>query len=246
MSIDGALLIAILAAFLAALVRGFSGFGAALIFMPVASAILGPKLAAPVFLTTDFILTVPMFLRALSLCRWPTVLPVALAALVTAPIGAYVLSHGDPLALRWGITALVVALLALTMSGWRYGGEPRAATSVGVGGVAGFLGGFGQISGPPVIALWVSGPHPPPVVRANLIVFFEVITASSFAAYVWHGLYTWEVGRLVLLFVPVYAAALFIGAALFRRAGGAYRSLVYALIALAAITSMPVFDGVLR
>ncbi|CAM5283714.1 hypothetical protein ATER59S_00435 [Aquamicrobium terrae] len=42
-------------AFIAGLARGFSGFGAALIFMPLAGSIIGPRLAAPVLLIIDAI-----------------------------------------------------------------------------------------------------------------------------------------------------------------------------------------------
>ena len=40
-------------AFVAALARGFSGFGAALIFIPTASALIGPTAAAPLLLIAD-------------------------------------------------------------------------------------------------------------------------------------------------------------------------------------------------
>ena len=44
------------AAFLAGLARGFSGFGAALIFIPLASAIVGPRVASAVLLVVDAVL----------------------------------------------------------------------------------------------------------------------------------------------------------------------------------------------
>ena len=47
-------------ALVAGLARGFSAFGAALIFMPLGSAILGPRLAAAVLLLADGIATLPL------------------------------------------------------------------------------------------------------------------------------------------------------------------------------------------
>src|ERR1700730_12593677 len=44
------LLFLLASAFIAGLARGFSGLGAALIFMPLASSVVGPKLAAPLLL----------------------------------------------------------------------------------------------------------------------------------------------------------------------------------------------------
>ena len=56
--------IAALAAFVAALIRGFSGFGAGLIFMPVAAACLGPKPAAGILFVIDTILILPFVAQA--------------------------------------------------------------------------------------------------------------------------------------------------------------------------------------
>ena len=41
------------AALVAGLARGFSGFGAALVFVPLASALIGPKLASPILVLID-------------------------------------------------------------------------------------------------------------------------------------------------------------------------------------------------
>ena len=132
-------------------------------------------------------------------------------------------------------------------SGWRYRAAPPVPVSAGVGAVSGFLGGFAQIGGPPVIALWVSGPLPPATVRANMFVFFALTTLASFAAYLAGGLFTAEVFGLVVAVAPAYAIALFVGARLFGLAGGAgFRPLAYAIVALAAIVSIPAFDGLLR
>ncbi|MCB1488804.1 MAG: sulfite exporter TauE/SafE family protein [Bauldia sp.] len=247
MSFDTAHLVAFAAAIVAGFVRGFTGFGSALIFMPLASAAFSPQLAAPVLLVTDFVMGIPLVVSALREVRWRTVLPAAIGAIITTPLGAHALAHGDPLILRWAISAIVLALLLLLVSGWRYHGEPRPVPSLGVGATAGFLGGFGQVSGPPVVAYWISGPDPTAIIRANLLCFFAVISLSSLAAYVWNGLYTGEVVDLFLVLAPGYAIALLIGAKVFRRtAGAAYRPFVYVVIAIAALTSMPLFDGVLR
>lgn len=244
MTLDSLFLIAIGVALVAGTVRGFAGFGGALIFIPLVGALYGPRVAAPAFLILDFILTLPMTVRAIPHCRWRTVLPTALAAIATAPFGAWLLATGDPITLRWAIAGVVVLLLALIASGWRYHGEPNIPASVGVGGVAGVLGGVGQVSGPPVIAFWVAGPHPAATIRANMFVFFALASLSSAAAYLWNDLFTAEIGWLILALVPAYAIALYAGSHGFRHlAGRGYRPLAYAIIALAAVVSVPALDG---
>ncbi len=247
MEFTPALLAAMVAAVVGGFLRGFAGFGGALVFIPVVSAALGPQYAAPIFLVMDYTLTVPMVVRSIRLCRWSTVLPAALGGMVTAPVGAWLLANGDPVTLRWIICGIVILLLALIISGWRYHGEPTTAASVGAGGVAGIFGGIGQVSGPVAIAFWMSGPFPVAIIRANIFCFFGVVSISSFAAYYFNDLFTLEKLKLTLFLMPLYATTLFIGGRVFGRTEGAnYRPVVYGLIALAAITSAPALDGILR
>ncbi len=132
-------------------------------------------------------------------------------------------------------------------SGWRYRSEPTAPVSAGIGAISGFLSGFAQIGGPPVIALWVSGPLPASIVRANMFVFFALITVASFSAYWVNGFFTAQVIQLLIAVAPAYGLALYAGSHIFgRTAGAGYRPLAYAAVALAAITSLPLFDGLLR
>lgn len=63
------------AAALAGLVRGFSGFGAAMIFVPVAGAIYEPKIAVVLLFIFDGLATAPMLVPAFRRCIWREVLP---------------------------------------------------------------------------------------------------------------------------------------------------------------------------
>jgi uncharacterized protein len=247
MHFEPLLVFAMLAAIAGGFVRGFTGFGGALIYVPVVGAVAGPQMAATTFLLFDFVLTLPMAVRSIRICRWQTVLPTAIAAILATPLGAWLLSSGDPIVLRWIICIVVILLLVLIVSGWRYHGDPTTAASTAVGGVAGLFAGIGQISGPPVIALWVSGAAPLPTIRANMFCFFGLLSLSSFASYLWMDLYSADTLSYLVILAPLYGAALFLGSYAFARTKGAsYRPLTYALVAFAAVSSMPIFDVLLR
>ncbi|MBA5777270.1 sulfite exporter TauE/SafE family protein [Stappia sp. F7233] len=244
---NGGLTIAIAAVVIGGIVRGFAGFGAGMIFMPVASALIDPRVAAASFLVVDSLITLPIVARSFRICQWRTVIPAAIGAALFVPLGAYALAVADILVLRWVISGIVLGLCALLATGWRYHGVPTVPVSLGVGASAGFLGGLSQISGPPVVAFWLSGPDNPAIIRANLMVFFALASIMTFVAYVTGGFFTGDVARLLLFAAPAYAVALFIGARGFGRASPRlYRSVAYGLIALAAITSLPALDGLLR
>ncbi|MXN65390.1 TSUP family transporter [Stappia sp. GBMRC 2046] len=228
-------------------VRGFSGFGAGMIIMPIASTTVDPRLAAAMLLVIDSLITLPIVMRSVRICNWKTVLPAVIGAAFFVPAGAYVLAVADTLALRWAITIIAAMLLALLLSGWRYKGTPTAPISFGVGVSSGFLGGVSQLAGPPMVAFWLSGPEPHFIIRANLMVFFALASVMTYVAYAVSGFFTSDVLRLLVLAVPVYGFAIYLGSRGFGKADPKiYRAVAYSLIALAVIASMPALDDILR
>lgn len=238
-------LLAILA--LAGFIRGLTGFGAALVAIPVAGAVLGPKTAVATLAIIDFILTMPLVLPAFRRSQFGTVLPAALAALVAVPLGAYILATSDPIALRWALSAFVILMLMLLMSGWHYRGAPKPAMSALAGATSGIFGGIAGMSGPPIVTYWMSGPADKSVLRANLIVFFTFSGISALVSYTLAGLFTLHVLMLALIAAPVFGLAIWLGARLHPRASERqYRSIAFVLIALSAISGLPALDPILR
>ena len=76
-------------AFLSGMARGFSGFGAALVFIPVASALVGPVVAMPVLMLTDLAMSGPIYVNAFRKCDWREVRRMAAGGIIGFPIGAY-------------------------------------------------------------------------------------------------------------------------------------------------------------
>ncbi len=240
-----ALLLAVTLA--ASLARGFSGFGAALIFIPLASALLGPKVAVPLLLVTDGVMAAGMIPSAVRKADRREVLTMAVGALVGVPTGTWLLTSLDPLTLRWGIVAVAAAMLALLLSGWRYTGRPKPPLTVLVGLISGFFSGAAQVGGPPVVAYWLGGTIPAATVRANIVFFFAVTSVIGVVGYVWSGLITHHTLLLALLIAPVYGIGTWSGSRMFGLASDqTFRRICLSMIALATVVSMPVLDGWLR
>src|SRR3954463_6647812 len=124
-------------AFVSGTARGFSGFGSALIFMPLASSIAAPRLVAALLLIIDFIAAAPLVPAAWKQADRRATAVVVFGALIGVPIGTYFLNRLDPVTTRWIISGFVFALLLLLLSGWRYRGKDHLAISVGIGGAFG-------------------------------------------------------------------------------------------------------------
>lgn len=236
--------IAVGIAALAGLVRGFTGFGSALIYMPLVSAVYNPQVAAVTLLLIDAISTVPVTIRAIPQCNWREVAPVMIAGAVALPFGAAMLVYLDPLLLRWFIAGLVLIALATLAVGWRYHGKPKLAASVGVGLLSGFGAGAAQIGAPPLLIYWLGGQNSAITVRANIIVYFIMQSVMSMIVYIYSALFTAQTIVLsVLLGVP-FAVFLTIGARWFHGSSDAlYRRVAYIIIAIAGLISLPLFDG---
>lgn len=233
-----------LATAVAALVRGFSGFGSAMIFVPVASAATSPQTAVVLLLMTDALLTLPMVVPAARRCVWREVLPLGAGALATVPLGVYLLLVVDPVPMRWTISILILVLVALLASGWRWSRPPSLARTAVVGGASGLTGGMTGLAGPPVILFWMAGHGGPATIRANIIVFFAMTGLFNFGAYLVGGLLTAERVAAGLALGPVYALALVAGIGLFRFASDRFfRLLAFGLCAFAALSGLPLLDG---
>src|SRR5205085_1320998 len=98
-------------AFVSGTARGFSGFGAALIFMPLASSMAAPRLVAALLLIIDFVAAAPLIPNAWRQADRKATAVMVFGALIGVPIGTYFLSRLGPVTTRWIIPASVVGLV---------------------------------------------------------------------------------------------------------------------------------------
>ena len=228
-------------------VRGFSGFGSALIYMPLISAVYDPRIAAVTLLLVDFTCSSPFAIAEVRRCTWREVIPISIAMAVTVPLGTYLLVVLDPIVLRWAIAVVVFSLVIVLMSGWRYRGPSTLPITTGVGFIAGIGAGAAQVAGPPVILYWLSRGNNAATLRANLMVFFLFCGTVLIAVYAMQGLFTARPIALAMLFGPTYIAGVAIGSRSFRSASDRlYRNVAYAICLLAALLSLPLLDPILR
>ena len=238
-------MIAAAIAILASVVRGFSGFGSAQIYIPLIAAVYEPRVATVTLLLIDTTGSAPFTMRAFAHCTWREVLPMFIAAAVAIPFGTLALLLIDPVVLRWFIAILVLSLVGVLIAGWRYHGRESLPTTIGVGLFSGFGSGAVQIGGPPVLIYWLGAINKAAIVRANCLVYFLLLTSCTVC--LWQGLITPHLFALSLLLGVPFFIATAAGAKLFHGASDLiYRRIAYAIIAGAAFVSIPAFDSLLR
>jgi uncharacterized protein len=200
----------------AGLMRGYAGFGTAIILAPIYSLLWSPRAGVPVMLMMELLVSLQLLPGALKDADRRVVLPLGGAAAIATPIGAWVLFTADGEALRRFIGGFVLVFGLLLMSGWRYHGSRPLGLNIAVGAVAGLLKGSTGMSGPPVILYLLAGLEEAKRHRANLILFFATIAIVSVIPPLIGGLIDLPVLVRLAVLLPVMAISVPIGARLFR------------------------------
>lgn len=243
--VDSRLIAAVLVAGVAGLVRGFSGFGSALVYVPLLSAIYGPQVAVATLVLIDVTCGSWLAVKALREWEWREVALIGCGAIIGIPIGTMTLVYAsnDVAFLRVLMAIFVLAATSLILAGWRYPAEkPGVTMSAGI--IAGFFGGAFQMDGPPAVIFWLGTRKGPATVRANIVIFLEASGFLICLAYGFAGLLSHEVLKLSFWLFWPFLLFTIVGAFRFRNSSEeGYRRVAFALIYLAAITSLPFFDG---
>lgn len=227
----------------AGFVRGFSGFGTALVFMPVAGQVMSPVWALTVLVVMDVFGPIPNLPRARRDGSLYEVALLTLAMALALPLGLMVLYAIRPEVFRYIVSALALLVPVLLLAGLRYRGPLSAPLLLGTGGVSGFLGGVAGVPGPPVILLYLASTRLAAQVRANTLMYlfaFDLVLIAVLA--VQDRLEAVPVILGLLLALPMMLANM-AGAAIFRPEWERpYRAAAYAIIAAAAIGGLPLWD----
>jgi uncharacterized membrane protein YfcA len=217
---------------LAGLVQGLSGFGSALLAVPLLALLLPLATLVPLVSLLGLVialLNLPHLRHAL---RLAPVLRLLLGYLCGAPLGLLVLTRlpQRPVLGALGLFLTAYALFSLS------GRQPQAAWlrewRVGLGVLSGALGTAFSTNGPPVILHvaahreWSADQQ-----KATLVLFFllsGLITAATHGA---GGLINAAVGTWLMWGIPPLALGTWTGIALYRRLGDhQYRRLTFLLI----------------
>jgi len=224
---------------LAGLVRGFAGFGSAMVMTPPLAALYGPGVAVPIGLLLELLLTAPLLPGAARLVDWRRIGLLAGSAATTVPLGTLVLTRLHPEALRLAISAVILAFVIILAFGWRYTGKPHRAVAVAAGAASGLLTGAAGIGGPPIVFYVLSGPDPAGRARASFITYFAIVDLVAVAASAWAGLLSADVARHAALFTPAFLGAAWLGARSFGRAPeGVYRWAALGILVVVALASL--------
>lgn len=244
---EPAMIAVIAIVFATGIVRGFSGFGSGMIIGPFTAALFSPQLALAMIVLIDALPTFPLAWSARRNVNWRELLPVVVGFVCLSPFGIWLLKTGDPTALRWFISVSILIAVTILWSGWKYRGPRNRLVSFSFGSLGGFMGAAAALPGPSVLVYWLASAAKAIEVRANMIWYLFLIDLILIVGYAFSDIFTIESVWLAALCTPGYLIGIWIGTQFFSKSSEqTYRLLAYSMILIAAITSLPVLDAVLR
>ena len=238
LTFDAASIVIGLAVLAAGFLRGFVGFGAALITIPVLSLTMSPVEAVTISALIGLPATFQLLPTAVRHAERSIVLPIGLAVFFATPFGVWLLVSIDTAIMKITISTLVMIMIVLLGSGWRLSGHIGKPLLVGAGVTGGVVQGVAGVGGPPVVAVILSRPGGALQQRANVLAATTAVGISSLPPLAWFGLFSEKVLLASVLLLPLYSLSTWLGMRFFTREGQRfYRRAALTTLAVIAITS---------
>jgi len=168
----------LLAAFLAGLVRGFSGFGGPALLLLALSWFYTPMLAIGKILIIEFISAGFLFWKVRGEIQWKPTAAITIPTVLSMPLGYQLLTHTDADLMRQLIAAVTLLCSLLMLVKWRYSNPLSLPAAIAVGFVGGIVFGASYIA-LPIVAVVLLGPQNRAETR-NLLFAWGFITAVAY------------------------------------------------------------------
>ena len=196
--------IAALMTFGAAYVRGLTGFGMAIILVPLLGMIIAPSQAVILAIFLQFLIGPVGIRNSIAQAEKPSSYIIAAVAVLATPLGLWLLSVTPPDTARILIAAIAIGAFILVILPKSKHGRPGVPVTLLTGLSAGVLTGFAAMPGPPVVPYYLQNAVTPNVARASMmVIFYATASAGTISALV-GGFASIAMAALsALLFIPM-------------------------------------------
>lgn len=210
--------VAFLVVFVAALGKGYSGFGFNLVAVGGLSLVLAPSDAVPIVLILAAVSSVHLLPQVWREVNWRSLWLLLGAAVAATPVGVVLLRRVPAAPMRIVISLLVLAAAVVLWSGVSWSQRPGPASTIAVGVTSGLLNGSIGVSGPPVILFYFASFATLSIARASLIAYFLGTDVSAVAIAAAQGIVTQKVVVRCALLLPSLVLGIVLGNHGFLRA----------------------------
>ncbi|MBU0681097.1 MAG: sulfite exporter TauE/SafE family protein [Proteobacteria bacterium] len=222
--------------FSAGFLQGVSGFGAALLAMPLLVLVLDVKEAVTLTLLNTIILNLFLSVHLKSHIDWRKILPLVIGCVPGVYVGVTILKNVNPAIVKCSLGILIISYGLYSL----LGRVRQRSISKGWGYVAGFatgtISGAFSAGGPPTIIYTTLTGWKRDEIKATLSSFFFFTSALSATGHFLNGLTTSHVWRLWGITALPVLAGVFLGALFCKRLKTkSYLTIIYYLLIVLGI-----------
>lgn len=226
-------------AFVAGLVRGFSGFGLSAVLVASASFVIAPRLIIPTAQSLEVIASIALIPAVWRDVNWKWLMPMGCAYLLSIPFGVAALAYLPEANIRVGGCLLLLVASVCLLANLRPRLPDGLPLRFGTGLTAGFFAGASSLGGMVASVMLFAVSLPAKNLRATLIVLFFGSALYSLSWGTWHGIVTpGTFVRAAWLAVPLLIG-IAVGSRGFHRVSEAgFRKAVLAVLALLSLAGI--------
>lgn len=234
---------AVTCVFLAAIVRGFSGFGFSLLTITSLSLVLPTVMVVPAIFLLEIAASIHMLPGVWRDIHWRSLAPLLIGCLIATPFGVWLLGNAPQAPMKVALGIFVLVCAGLLASGYALKRMPGLAGSTAAGAASGLANGAFGIGGPPVILFYFASPAGAAAGRASLIAYFMATDMIGLASLARENLIGWDNLKLAAIFLPALLIGVWVGQRSFKSVNEAtFRKVVLAM--LAAMACIILIQGV--
>jgi uncharacterized protein len=222
--------------FLAAIVRGYSGFGFSLLSVTALSLVFAPAEIVPSVFMLEVAASLHLLPSIWKDIHWRSLVPLIVGCLIATPFGVWLLANVPAASMQIAISLFVLVAVLLMWMGFALKSMPGPIASTAVGAASGFANGAFGIGGPPVVLFYFASPAGVAAGRASLIAYFLATDLIGLANQSVHGLITRDAMLRAAVFLLPLLAGVWLGARSFASANPeTFRKIVLLIMAALAV-----------
>lgn len=223
----------------AAYIRGLTGFGMAIILVPLLGLIVTPGEAVVLGILLQLLIG-PVGLKIIYAdADRKSAISIAGFAVVATPLGIWLLTQTTPDVARLLIATIAIGAFSAVLLPQKPGFTPGPKETAATGLLSGILTGFAAMPGPPVVPFYLRQQIAPAKARASMmLVFFATAIAGTISSCAL-GLASWRLVWLALLLFPPLLLGNGLGAKSFGKVSAPlWRMFVAAVLGLAGLSAL--------
>ena len=222
----------------ASFVRGLTGFGMAILLVPILALALPPVEAVVLanWLSLFIGLTeIRTLVREAERTAWM----IGALVVVTTPLGLWALFSTSADVARVVIALIAFSAFVAILLPRRGSAVPGRLVTGGVGVLSGLMTGYAGMPGPPVVPYYAGRALPRSVAKASMQLLFTIAATAGIASAAWLGILRWQLPLFAAVMLPVIIAGNRLGARVSGRIGDpVWRACVGAVLGAAALAAL--------